>query len=613
MTVTASPSSTRDPLTPERPGDVAASGRVWGVGRRWLVTWWPLLALAVLAFAVRWPNLHYIPQFTDEVFDAQVSYGIWEGKRPLIGVNAYTGAFYYYVLAGVFWLFGPSIYAPRLLVLVLGVGAVLATALVGAELGRRAASGADAGTVRAARWIGALVGGGLLATSAVHVLTNSHLAWPHCTLPLYLTLSLWLVERTLKHSYHEAPSAARRDHPSIPRDLRRRPHGLSRTRERGSGGEGERAAHRPLPTTVVRGPGGEASRGWALVGAGLLFGLAQQQHPTMLLLWPVFLGYVGWRGRAYFRTRWAYAAIVAFLVGISPLIAYNLVSDFGSLKESQQQTSGYQEGRDKDFSYRGRMVEIAQTLPRIVASAVELRPAPVETYLRDPRVLAYTALAVLGLAAAARLGAWSLPLAVTTFVLLLPLFPASHDNLPRQGRYLMPLLPLAFAGVGGLAAILWQWAGSARIGRRLAQTALGVVLVLLVLYPLVPLARYELEVLAANETNDRYYVTLEALERQHRPGEPVVLDPTLQRDRTGAAGTAQRTFDFMLELRGIPRTMLEESSERIARRIETPTALVLADLQPSSVRHRNNVDAWTLEPLTNDEGGGFTLWRISRR
>jgi hypothetical protein len=201
-----------------------------------------------------------------------------------------------------------------------------------------------------------------------------------------------------------------------------------------------------------------------------------------------------------------------------------------------------------------------------------------------------------------------------TFLLLLPLFPASHDNLPRQGRYLMPLLPLAFAGVGGLAAIVWQRAAQCSPAAGwTARLVLAAVLALVVLYPLVPLARYELEVLAANETNDRYYVTLGALERQRQPGEPVVLDPTLQRDRTGAAGTAQRTFDFMLELRGIPRAMLEESSERIARRIDAPTALVLADLEPSSVRNRANADAWTLEPLTNDEGGGFTLWRITRR
>lgn len=350
--------------------------------------------------------------------------------------------------------------------------------------------------------------------------------------------------------------------------------------------------------------------GWALVGAGLFFGLAQQQHPTMLLLWPVFLGYVGWRAWAYFRTRWAYLAIGAFLVGISPLIVYNLVSDFGTLKESTEQTGNYQEGRTDDFSYQGRAIEIAQTMPRIAASAFDREPAPISTYLLAPTTWVYSAVAVAGLVAAARLGAWSLPLTVVTFLLLLPLFPASHDQLPRQARYLMPLWPLIFAGSGGLAAILWLRAASMRPALRVALAA---IMAVLVLYPLAPLARYELDVLAANETNDRYYVTLGALERQRRPNEPVVLDPTLQNDRTGAAGTAQRTFDFMMELRGVRRTMLKESSERIVRQLDVPSALVLADEQPSSIRHRANADTWTLEPLTNDQGGGFTIWRITRR
>src|SRR5262249_22303704 len=142
---------------------------------------------------------------------------------------------------------------------------------------------------------------------------------------------------------------------------------------------------------------------------------------------------------------------------------------------------------------------------------------------------------------------------------------------------------------------------------------LGVVLALLVLSPLAQLARYESDVLAANETNDRYFVTLGALERLRLPDEIVVLDPTLQRDRTGAAGTAQPTLDFKLEMRGIRRTFVGASWGRLARQIEGSTALVLSDLQPSSVRTRANADTWTLEPLQNDEGGGFTLWRITRR
>ena len=35
----------------------------------------------------------------------------------------------------------------------------------------------------------------------------------------------------------------------------------------------------------------------------------------------------------------------------------------------------------------------------------------------------------------------------------------------------------------------------------------------------------------------------------------------------------------------------------VARRIDTPSALVLADLRPSSFGGSNNTDAWTLEPL----------------
>jgi hypothetical protein len=330
----------------------------------------------------------------------------------------------------------------------------------------------------------------------------------------------------------------------------------------------------------------------------------------MLLLWPVFVGYVVWRGRQFFHTRWAYAAVAAFLIGVSPLILYNVVSnDFGTLKESEDQRAGYQQGRDKDFSYRGRAAEVLLTVARIPAGAIDERERALD-YLGDPTVLGYTALAVAGLLVAARLGAGSLALAVAVFLLLLPIFPAQHDNLPRQGRYLMPLIPIAFAGVGGLAAVAVR---RARGASTVARAGLGIVLAAVVLYPLIPLVRYEQGVLAANETNDRYFVTLGALERQRRPNEPVVLDPTLQRDRTGAAGTAQRTFDFMVEFRGIPRVMLEESSERIARRIDTPTALVLADLRPSTLSNRNNADAWTLEPLDNDPGGGFTLWRITRR
>ncbi len=154
MTATSLPVAADRHTEPDRVSPVPAASTSW------LAAWWPLLLLAVVAFVIRWPSLWYIPQFTDEVFDAQVSYDILQGKRPLIGVNAYTGAFHYYVQAGLLWLFGPSIYLPRLFIMVLGVGAVLATALLGSEVARRAAPPGDLRAATRAGRIGALVGGG---------------------------------------------------------------------------------------------------------------------------------------------------------------------------------------------------------------------------------------------------------------------------------------------------------------------------------------------------------------------------------------------------------------------------------------------------------------------
>ncbi|HYU18533.1 MAG TPA: glycosyltransferase family 39 protein [Chloroflexota bacterium] len=530
------------------------------------IEWAPLIGLAGLALAIRWPYLWDVPQFTDESVDILWSYGIYQGKRPLTGFNAYTGPFHYYLQAALFWLFGPSVYIPRLLVMVLGVGAVVATYLLGEEVGRAltprsalvpnpspsrgegSVEPAEARVRLAGRWAG-LVAGGLLATNASHIVASSHLAWPHSTLALYLTLSFWLLERAL------------------------------------------RLASGPL-----------------LVAAGLAFGLAQQQHPTILLLWPVFIAYVLWRGGWFFTTRWAYLAIAAFLIGTSPLVIYNLRSGLGSLRESEEQRAAYQQGRDKDFSYGGRAAEVLLTSARLPASAIDQRPTAVD-YLRDPTVLGYTALVLAGLGLTARLGLFGPLLAVLAFLVLLPLFPASHDNLPRQARYLMPMLPLVYAGVGGLAA----WAAVRVRGHHRAELGLAIAAIALVGYPLLPLASYYADIFAAGETNARYFITLEAAERLRRADEPVVLDPTLQRDRPGAGATAQRTFDYLFTLRGVPHVTLEQSSERLDRRVPGSTALAVADESPSSVASLTNAPTWRAEELPDAAPGGFALWRLSRR
>ena len=141
-------------------------------------------------------------------------------------------------------------------------------------------------------------------------------------------------------------------------------------------------------------------------------------------------------------------------------------------------------------------------------------------------------------------------------VLIFPVFGARHELLPRQGRYLAPLLPLLFIAV---AAAAWQlWSG---VGRRLLERGadrrvvrgLGLAAAaLLVLLPLVPLQRYYGGSVEAGQTNDRFFRLLAEIEASRRSGEFVVVDDRFAQESLGGGGTTLRTLDFMLTVRGIP-------------------------------------------------------------
>ena len=97
-----------------------------------------LVAVLGIAAAARWPNLWLIPTFTDETLEVRLALQILRGEvLPLTNVDPYIGAFWNYVLAGGFWLLGPSPWLPRLLVFATGVATVGAAWWLGRELGGR--------------------------------------------------------------------------------------------------------------------------------------------------------------------------------------------------------------------------------------------------------------------------------------------------------------------------------------------------------------------------------------------------------------------------------------------------------------------------------------------
>ena len=140
-------------------------------------------AVVAVAVVARLPNLLSIPAFTDEVEEVALSLDILrDGVHPLTNVDPYIGPLWNYLLAGAFWLVGPSAAVPRAIMLGAGVLTVLLTYALGRALhGRRVG----------------LLAATLLATSAVHTAVNSHIAWSNCITPLFTTAGLLVVARGL--------------------------------------------------------------------------------------------------------------------------------------------------------------------------------------------------------------------------------------------------------------------------------------------------------------------------------------------------------------------------------------------------------------------------------
>src|SRR5439155_20365086 len=99
------------------PGSGASKSERWTL--RWELA--AVVALIGLAFLLRWPNYLQVPSFTDELEEVQWSAWIAQGQfHSLTDVDPYDGSLFNYLLAGLFVLFGPQLYLPRLFVLVVG-------------------------------------------------------------------------------------------------------------------------------------------------------------------------------------------------------------------------------------------------------------------------------------------------------------------------------------------------------------------------------------------------------------------------------------------------------------------------------------------------------------
>lgn len=509
-----------------------------------------ILALIAVAAAIRLPGLMWVPRFTDEQLDVLYTLPLYRLQGlPLVGFDPYNGPLFSYLLAISLWVFGPQPWTPRLLSLLLALGTVAATYWLGRNLGGRVAG---------------LMAGGLLATSAVHTFINSHMAWSNATTPFFTTLAFVLI----------------------------------------------------LPA-ITRGSGPSLAIGT------FAFAIALQTHPSVMLFIPgVGLAVLLARPRLV-RSRWTIVAAALFMLGYSNVIAYNVLpkgadpywqqakqfvpswgrTDDNLIGRLSQEERMNAEGATGLAGYPNSLWLLTVNLPRVAANLIEPRPVLTD-FLREPTFWLYGALVPLGLAWPLRRRN-PLPLAAGLgFLLLVPLFNAKFEPI-FNGRYVMPVLPLAFAGVGTLIADLAGWLRS-----RPARGALAVLALALVAYPLIPLVRYHQRNEADGQLNQDLIQTAATVAAARHPDEPILLDEALGRRNLPADGDLLMNLQTFLQFRGAAYRVGPATPAKLDGELGNARAAIVVLSQPYD---RGLEARYRFTSLEERGGGRYAAYRLERR
>jgi 4-amino-4-deoxy-L-arabinose transferase-like glycosyltransferase len=464
--------------------------------RAWYVEATLLVGLGILGLLSRVPKYQEIPAFTDETGEILQGLLIAQGQHlPLTNVNPYMGSLWNYLLAAAFWVSDFSLYAPRTLVLALGVLTVVATYPLGRAWGGRP---------------GGLLAATLMSTSAGHIVINSHVAWSNSMTPLWTTLAIWTLY------------------------------------------------------VAVRGNGPPR----ALLLSGLLWGLAVQSHPSVLALLAGSAVFLFWRGRALLRTRWPYVAAGLFILINLNLLIHNLTTGFDSVSQGLVKAAEY--ARYNELTpqlYLGRLGLLLLGLLQILGGAVDLRRAETD-HLLDLGLWPISLLAMAGVFWQWRRGNPLPALLLASTALLMPLLNGKYNVIPN-GRYLAPLLPFLYAGVGALFADGLTRLRCAEYERGslppiLGQGCLGLLAGFVVLHALIYVPTYYKQVPEIGWTNAPMLQTFELIKTSPQYEGPVILDRSLNIHRVGwGDGTPLDSFELALKINDMPYFVIDLRGDKL--------------------------------------------------
>lgn len=496
-----------------------------------------LLILALFGFALlmRWPNLMRLPHFTDEIGEIRYLLPIYRGESfPLTAQVTYFGPVHHYIVALCFWLFGPSITLPRMIVCVIGALTVAMTYLIGRELGG---------------WKLGFLGGALLATLPQHIVVNSHVAWANSTTPLYATFCCYAILRAV------------------------------------------RALPVPVAVGGVPPPGRRfrAAGRWLLL-CGLVFGLMLQTHVGTIVLAPAIGGtflFALWRTHTWriLRTPWPYLAPLLTILAYSPVIIENARSG----------SAGYYRARGRDYAfvadpstdtYFSNLRNLLYEVARMISNPFRT-PARMLDYFTSPYMLIAVAMALIGLVLLARRGQPLPALATLITALAMPYFNHAYgvdgDRYLLTGRYiafLLPLLTIAIgAGATALATLALRaipcrpWHGVEL--RTLAAVVPVALMLALVLYPIIPLRRYYTHESSVDPDNASFLDTVAFVDSVRGARAPVLIGPLFVKVDLKDGADARDILDILLTLDGVPHRVLQDP------RVELPQ--IAAGIDPNDV------------------------------
>ncbi|MGE3270990.1 MAG: ScyD/ScyE family protein, partial [Chloroflexota bacterium] len=253
---------------------------------------------------------------------------------------------------------------------------------------------------------------------------------------------------------------------------------------------------------------------------------------------------------------------------------YNLMTGGGTFREAATVRERYDAGIVVDIvTYFKNHLPHGLMQLRYLAGAVDERAGAL-AYILDPTLWLYGGLALAGLIYCARRGAPLLLLMTLSSFLIMPYFNQRKYVPISDGRYLMPLLPLAYAATGTLLATGWN-----RLRDRDPAWRYGMIAgaALLVLYPLAPLTRYYGQELAAGRTNEPLLRVVQEVGANRRPDEPVVLDRDLADIKLEGGGTAFRSIRFLLAGIGIDDRSVDSVTDYAEKMPPGTSALLVTD------------------------------------